>query len=61
MVEDTRAVFPSGVLIVVSTVVLFGIDGTVIATAFPLLIVSVLFVVERVSLVVGVFFVASAR
>lgn len=61
MVEDTRVVFPSGVLIVVSTVVPFGIDGTVIATAFPLLIVRVLFIVERVNLVVGVFFVASAR
>ncbi len=61
MVEDTRVVFPSGVLIVVNTDVPFGIHTSVTATALPLLITRVLSVAERVNLVVGVFFVASAR
>ena len=46
---------------VVSTVVPFGIDGRVTATALPLVIVSVLLDVARVNFVVGVFLVAIAR
>ena len=59
--DEMRMVLPSGVRIVVRTVVPFRIDGRVTATALPFVIVSVLLDVERVNFVVGIFLVAIAR